>query len=73
MTSEPEGGQTRTNATDTSRSLIDRDDAPKLDMDEVLKFLEKEIQSFEKLFDELNGETLFSSHPSNQIQSLHSR
>ena len=27
-----------------------------LDMDEVLKFLEEEIQSFEKLFDELNGQ-----------------
>jgi len=27
-----------------------------VDMDEVLKFLEEEIQSFEKLFAELNGE-----------------
>ena len=31
---------------------------------QVLKFLEEEIQSFEKLFEELNGELLISLHNS---------
>merc|ERR1719397_2426692 len=40
-----------------------------IDMDEVLKFLEEEIQSFEKLFEELNERKSGGDHVATEIHS----